>query len=205
MQATPPARAQWPRHAANVVLKLAYPAVILGAWHIGAPRYVGIVLLALLWVQRWIGTGSTAARLRVLTRLDWVLAGLLTCSSAAIAITDSETLLRLYPVMVNAALLLTFGATLRHGPSMVEKFARLRTPELPPRAVLYTRRVTQVWCGFFAANALIAALVALYGSRQAWALYNGAIAYALVGLLIVGEIAYRKLVVRPYAGGAEAA
>ncbi|MHA6883592.1 COG4648 family protein [Ralstonia pseudosolanacearum] len=205
MQATPPSRAQWPRHAANVVLKLAYPAVILGAWHIGAPRYVGIVLLALLWVQRWIGTGSTAARLRVLTRLDWVLAGLLTCSSAAIAITDSETLLRLYPVMVNAALLLTFGATLRHGPSMVEKFARLRTPELPPRAVLYTRRVTQVWCGFFAANALIAALVALYGSRQAWALYNGAIAYALVGLLIVGEIAYRKLVVRPYAGGAEAA
>ncbi|MHA6832522.1 COG4648 family protein [Ralstonia pseudosolanacearum] len=205
MQATPPSRAQWPRHAANVVLKLAYPAVILGAWHIGAPRYVGIVLLALLWVQRWIGTGSTAARLRVLTRLDWALAGLLTCSSAAIAITDSETLLRLYPVMVNAALLLTFGATLRHGPSMVEKFARLRTPELPPRAVLYTRRVTQVWCGFFAVNALIAALVALYGSRQAWALYNGAIAYALVGLLIVGEIAYRKLVVRPYAGGAEAA
>ncbi|QOK93941.1 hypothetical protein HF908_20975 (plasmid) [Ralstonia pseudosolanacearum] len=205
MQATPPSRAQWPRHAANVVLKLAYPAVILGAWHIGAPRYVGIVLLALLWVQRWIGTGSATARLRVLTRLDWVLAGLLTCSSAAIAITDSETLLRLYPVMVNAALLLTFGATLRHGPSMVEKFARLRTPELPPRAVLYTRRVTQVWCGFFAANALIAALVALYGSRQAWALYNGAIAYALVGLLIVGEIAYRKLVVRPYAGGAEAA
>ncbi|MEF9387515.1 hypothetical protein V4890_18085 [Ralstonia solanacearum species complex bacterium KE056] len=205
MQATPPSRAQWPRHAANVVLKLAYPAVILGAWHIGAPRYVGIVLLALLWVQRWIGTGSTAARLRVLTRLDWVLAGLLTCSSAAIAITDSETLLRLYPVMVNAALLLTFGATLRHGPSMVEKFARLRMPELPARAVLYTRRVTQVWCGFFAANALIAALVALYGSRQAWALYNGAIAYALVGLLIVGEIAYRKLVVRPYAGGAEAA
>lgn len=205
MQATPPSRAQWPRHAANVILKLAYPAVILGAWHIGAPRYVGIVLLALLWVQRWIGTGSTAARLRVLTRLDWVLAGLLTCGSAAIAITDSETLLRLYPVMVNAALLLTFGATLRHGPSMVEKFARLRTPELPPRAVLYTRRVTQVWCGFFAANALIAALVALYGSRQAWALYNGAIAYALVGLLIVGEIAYRKLVVRPYAGGAEAA
>ncbi|WP_459204443.1 hypothetical protein ACQVRV_18615 (plasmid) [Ralstonia pseudosolanacearum] len=205
MQATPPSRAQWPRHAANVVLKLAYPAVILGAWHIGAPRYVGIVLLALLWVQRWIGTGSTAARLRVLTRLDWALAGLLTCSSAAIAITDSETLLRLYPVMVNAALLLTFGATLRHGPSMVEKFARLRTPELPPRAVLYTRRVTQVWCGFFAVNALIAALVALYGSRQAWALYNGAIAYALVGLLIVGEIAYRKLVVRPYARGTEAA
>ncbi|CAH0439921.1 COG4648 family protein [Ralstonia pseudosolanacearum] len=205
MQATPPSRAQWPRHAANVVLKLAYPAVILGAWHIGAPRYVGIVLLALLWVQRWIGTGSTAARLRVLTRLDWVLAGLLTCGSAAIAITDSETLLRLYPVMVNAALLLTFGATLRHGPSMVEKFARLRMPELPARAVLYTRRVTQVWCGFFAVNALIAALVALHGSRQAWALYNGAIAYALVGLLIVGEIAYRKLVVRPYAGGAEAA
>lgn len=143
--------------------------------------------------------------MRILTRLDWALAGLLTCGSAAIAITDSETLLRLYPVMVNAALLLTFGATLRHGPSMVEKFARLRTPGAAPRAVRYTRHVTQVWCGFFAVNALIAALVALYGSRQAWALYNGAIAYALVCLLIVGEIAYRNLVVRPHASGTEAA
>ncbi|MBT1539439.1 hypothetical protein B7R78_0020855 [Ralstonia solanacearum] len=205
MRPASPSLAPWARHAANVALKLAYPVVILGAWRIGAPRYVGIVLLALLWVQRWIGTGSTSARLRVLTRLDWALAGLLTCCSAAIAITDSELLLRLYPVMVNTALLLTFAATLRHGPSMVEKFARVRTPELPPRAVLYTRRVTQVWCGFFAVNTLVAALVALYGSRQAWALYNGAIAYALVGLLIVGEIAYRNLIVRPYASGTEAA
>ncbi len=204
MQAAPPSRARWARYTADVALKLAYPAVILGAWHIGAPRYVGIALFALLWIQKWIGTGNAAARLRELTRLDWVLAGLLACSSAAIAATNSEMLLRLYPVMVNAALLLRFAATLHHGPSMVEKFARLRTPDLPPRAVLYTRRVTQVWCGFFALNGLIAALIALHGSRQTWALYNGAIAYALVGLLIVGEITFRSLFIRPNASSAEA-
>ena len=32
---------------------------------------------------------------------------------------------------------------------MIERFARIREPNLSMQAVSYTRRVTQVWCVFF--------------------------------------------------------
>ncbi|WP_296227955.1 hypothetical protein [Ralstonia sp. UBA689] len=195
----PLALPRWARGAAQAVLKIAYPLVLLGAWHFGAPRYVGIALLALLWAQRWVGAGSVSELLRQLTPLDWLIAGVLTCTSAAVAITNSELLLRLYPALVNGGLLLSFAATLRSGPTMIEKFARMRLPDLQPRAVRYTRHVTQVWCGFFALNGLTAVVAALYWSRGAWALYNGVIAYVLVGALIAAEAAFRHWVVRPHA------
>lgn len=195
----PAALPHWTRAVAQAALKIAYPLVLIGAWHFGKPRYAGVALLALLWAQRWIGAGSVSALLRQLTPLDWLIAGTLTCTSAAVAITDSELLLRLYPALVNAGLLLSFAATLRSGPSMIEKFARMRLPDLQPRAVRYTRRVTQVWCVFFALNGLTAVVAALTWSRGAWALYNGVIAYVLVGVLIAAEAAFRHWVVRPHA------
>ncbi|CAJ0785644.1 hypothetical protein LMG7141_01670 [Ralstonia condita] len=196
---------RWLRGAAQTMLKIAYPLVLIGAWHVGAPRYAGMALLALLWIQRWIGAGSVSSLLRQLTPLDWLIAGVLTCTSAAVVITNSELVLRLYPALVNAGLLLSFAATLRSGPTMIEKFARMRMPDLQPRAVRYTRQVTQVWCVFFALNGATAVIAALYWSRGAWALYNGVIAYVLVGALIVAEAAYRHWVIRPHARQPESA
>jgi len=192
------------RLALNVVLKLAYPAVILGAWFWNAPRYAGCLLFALIWLQRCVGTGVVSVSLRRLTRVDWVVAFMLSAASAAIVWTDSERLLRIYPSLVNLGLLIAFGATLVRGPSMIEKFARIRTPALSDAAVCHTRRVTQIWCAFFTANGLFSLYTALYWSRDAWSLYNGAISYGLVGVLLVGEIAWRYFVIRPRAQLVEA-
>jgi uncharacterized membrane protein len=193
------------RAAVQVALKLAYPLAILAAWRYGATRYVGLVFFALLWLQRWLGAGSVATLLRRLTALDWIVAAALSVASAAIALTGSELLLRLYPTLVNAGLLAAFARTLNGGPTMIEKFARLREPELSARQVRYTRRVTQVWCVFFALNGAVSASLALHGSRAAWALYNGVIAYVLIGVLIVGEIAWRHAFVLPRRAGPGAA
>jgi uncharacterized membrane protein len=95
--------------------------------------------------------------------------------------------LKLYPVLVSAVLLVLFATSLRHPPSAIERLARLREPQLPPEAVAYTRRVTQVWCGFFVLNGGIALLTAVCGSDATWALYNGLIAYLLMGALFAGE------------------
>jgi hypothetical protein len=46
--------------------------------------------------------------------------------------------------------------SLLSGPSMIERLARLREPDLPPEAIRYTRRVTQAWCVFFVFNGGIA-------------------------------------------------
>lgn len=186
----------------QVLLKLAYPALILCAWHWDAPRLVGGLLLATLWLQRWIGGAPVAMSLRRLSALDWGVVILLSCASAAIVVTDSELLLRFYPSLVNLGLLVAFGATLAHGPSMIEKFARLGRPELPPGAVRYTRRVTQVWCGFFVLNGAFSAYTALYWSRASWSLYNGIIAYGLIAALLAGEYVWRRLFVLPGAARA---
>jgi uncharacterized membrane protein len=195
----------WTGFALNVALKLAYPAVILSAWVWNAPRYAGCLLFALIWLQRCVGTGMVGVSLRRLTRIDWMVAFMLSTASAAIAWTGSERLLRIYPSLVNLGLLIAFGATLLHGTSMIEKFARISTPELSDAAVRHTRRVTQIWCAFFATNGLFSLYTALCWQREAWSLYNGAISYGLVGALLVGEIAWRYLVILPRARRMEAA
>ncbi|WP_250500868.1 hypothetical protein [Caballeronia sp. GAWG1-5s-s] len=190
--------------ALNVAFKLAYPAAILCGWFWNAPRYLGCLLFALVWLQRCAGTGVLGASLRTLTRVEWAVGFMLSAASAAIVWTDSEQLLHIYPSLVNLGLLIAFASTLVRGPSMIEKFARIRTPDLSEPAVRHTRRVTQIWCVFFAANGLFSLYTALCWSREAWSLYNGAIAYGLIGVLLVAEIAWRYLVILPRARRLEA-
>ncbi|MGQ8877985.1 hypothetical protein ACUTR7_10790 [Delftia sp. NA_296.1] len=104
--------------------------------------------------------------------------------------------LKFYPVLVNAVLLAGFGWSLWFPPSVVERLARLRQPDLPAPAVRYTARVTAVWCVFFVCNGAVAAGTALYGSDEAWALYNGLIAYGAMGLLMAVEWLVRQRVRR---------
>lgn len=68
-----------------------------------------------------------------------------------------------YPVLVNLMMLAVFGSSLFAGQTVIEKLARLQQPDLPEKAVRYTRRVTQVWCVFFIANGTLAALLPGWG------------------------------------------
>lgn len=116
----------------------------------------------------------------------WWLGGALLL--AAIAVWANALLpLKLYPVLVSAVMLAVFGYTLIVPPSMVERFARMREPELPLAATDYTRRVTQAWCVFFAVNGAIALVTALWASPAVWSVYNGIVSYVLMGLLFGGE------------------
>ena len=93
-------------------------------------------------------------------------------------------------------MLAVFGGSLFAKQTVIERLARLQQPELPERAVRYTRRVTQVWCVFFIANGAVAALLAWLGRYGWWAVYTGVIAYVLMGILFAGEWLYRKLVLK---------
>lgn len=101
-----------------------------------------------------------------------------------------------YPVWVNVLMLLLFGSSLFAKQTLVERLARLQTPDLPPSGVAYTRKVTQIWCVFFILNGSTAAALAWLNWHDWWAIYTGIIAYVLMGLLMVGELAYRKLILK---------
>ena len=49
---------------------------------------------------------------------------------------------------------------------------------------------------FFIANGLLALATALWASDAVWALYNGAIAYGLIGLMFAVECLVRQRVMR---------
>jgi uncharacterized membrane protein len=104
---------------------------------------------------------------------------------------DQLFTLRIYPVIANFAVLILFSWSLCYPPSLVERIARIQHPDLPPEGVVYTRRVTQVWCLFFILNGTIALITALWASFELWSLYNGLIAYLLMGILFAGEYIVR--------------
>lgn len=166
------------------VVTLAYPLIVyLGLGHF-EPRWLAL-LLVLLALMR-LGTGRSTA--------TWGMAGA-ACVLAAFTWFGNALLpLKLYPVGVNALMLVLFGASLVYPPSAVERFARVREPDLSPHAVAYTRRVTQVWCVFFVLNGSVALATALWASDATWTLYNGLIAYCLIGVLAAGEWLVRRRV-----------
>lgn len=165
-----------------MLLTAVYPlAIWIGRGRVEPRWLAGLLLLAAALRVPSLGI-SRSARLSV--------AGAL--ALAAVAVYANAMLpLKLYPVVVNAALLTAFAYSLAVPPSMIERIARLRQPGLPEPAVRYTRCVTRAWCVFFAANGLAALGTALWASDAAWSLYNGVIAYLLMGLMFAGEYLVR--------------
>lgn len=170
-----------------VLAGLAYPfAVYYGMEHL-SPRVFALMLGA-LWLAR-----SLTATPRPGNR--WVtLAALLFC--LLLGLVNQAEWLRWYPVLMSTLLLGLFGASLFQGMPLVERFARLREPDLPAVAVRYTRSVTAVWSAFFLGNGLVAAALTLWAPLSWWTLYNGLIAYLLMGLLFAGEWLVRQRVRR---------
>lgn len=166
------------------VLTLLYPVVIYTGLQYSTPQAMALVLAGL-------------AAVRALTARHRGRAALLLLSGALalLALISGESLpLKLYPVLVNGAMLALFGWSLRRPPNVVERIARLREPALPPFAVAYTRSVTKAWCLFFVCNGVVAALTAWLATDRVWALYNGVIAYVLIGAMFAGEWLVRRRV-----------
>ena len=168
---------------------VAYPLVVFFGLRVMEPRYVAVLFAAVLLLRRRKDLGVL---LSGLSPVNWAVVALQLLLMAATALTNDETLLRCYPVVVNAGMFLMFGMSLFTPPSMIERFARISKPDLAPEGVRYTRRVTQVWCVFFIGNGGASGYTALYSSREQWVLYNGLIAYVLMGTLFAGEWLFRR-------------
>ncbi len=178
-------------------LTIAYPFVVYGLLTRWGPAAVGGVICALgaarlAWL--YLANGMKAAPEQ--RRQAAALAGLMVAAGCGAWLFDRDDALLLYPVAVNLVLLMVFAHSLVFPPSLIERIARLREPDLPPAAVRYTRRVTMIWCGFFVVNGSIALYTGYAASRQTWAMYNGLIAYLAMAALFAAEFVVRQLVIR---------
>jgi uncharacterized membrane protein len=92
-----------------------------------------------------------------------------------------------YPALCNGVLFCVFAFSVLRPPTVIERIARLKDGRLTPDAVRYTRHVTLAWIAFFVVNGSVAVYTALFTSLDTWALYNGFIAYLLIGAMFGAE------------------
>lgn len=166
------------------LVALAYPLIVYFSLSRLEPRWLALLLFGLALMRLAVRR----------TAVTWGCAGGALLLAMFSGIGNAWLPLKLYPVGANAVMLVLFAASLAHPPSAIERLARLREPDLPPVAVAYTRRVTQVWCLFFAFNGALALVTALWASSAVWTLYNGFISYCLIGALMAAEWLIRRRV-----------
>lgn len=180
------------RGLSGLVLLL-YPFIVYVGLTQGGWPLLGVVIVILAALRLVLSRArpkKTASLVIAPAAAAIALAGLALISGA-------PDFLLYYPVAVSAAMLFLFAVSLRYPPTVIERLARLRHPDLPPSGVLWTRKVTIVWCLFFVANGAIALGTIQWGDLELWTLYNGMISYIAIGTLIVGEIVARRIVMGP--------
>ncbi|MGH8722254.1 MAG: hypothetical protein ACREU4_09735, partial [Burkholderiales bacterium] len=110
---------------------LAYPfAVFLLLDRLGAAWLGGLLMLLLAIRGRFF--------LRELPQLAWPVILVGTLYLALLLLGDGALVLKLYPAIISLFLLLAFGYTLIHPPSMVEQLARRFGMEISADGIGYT-------------------------------------------------------------------
>lgn len=172
----------------------AYPLLVYGGLRLLTPRMVAVALGAVFVLREAVQSRQRRPS-PLLAPLVLVVA---ICAAAAI-FNDGRVFLYV-PALVSGVLLLSFARTLFVPPSMGERLARRRRPELSAEDVAYCRRVTEVWCLFFVGNGAFTVWLAAHGALEMWALYTGLVSYVLVGALFLGEMIYRTWRFRRFEG-----
>lgn len=175
----------------QVLITVLYPLLVLGVLRYGQSHLGEICAV--------VSVGTLGWSVYRIWRREWfksVMPIVLSILLLAVALTESSMFVKLYPVMVTGLFLVQFGLSHWGECTVVERLARLQTPDLPPAAVRYCRRVSGVWCVFFFFSMLAALYTVFWCSDEVWALYNGCISYILIGVLMAGEWVVRQFVVR---------
>lgn len=102
-----------------------------------------------------------------------------------------------YPVVVNFLIFLMFFTSLFQKETVIQKIARAMEPDIKPKVLEYTRKLTYVWAVFTFLNWLVS-VATVFMSEAVWALYNGFISYLLIGMFFAVEYIVRIRFKRKY-------
>ena len=163
-----------------------YPFAIYYGLNYFSPSLLSALLIALLSLRLLLVK-------KTLKKMPWLLpATLLGAIALGYSFISNTTVgFKFYPIMVNLAMLGVFSYSIYRPPAVIETFARITDKNLTPQGVKYTVKVTYVWCVFFIINGLISFYTALFTTLEIWMLYNGLVAYFLMGILMGVEYLVR--------------
>lgn len=168
-----------------VLIVIAYPLAVYVGLEFLRPGMLGLGLTVLALARIYL-MPSRAAQIAKIPLFA------VAAYSLLVVISDSELVLRFYPVVINLTLAGVFAFTLRNPPPMIERISVARGMVVSGPGIRYVRVLTAVWVGYFVVGAAIAAATALFASWSIWALYNGFLSYLLIGLFLGVEVIYRR-------------
>lgn len=147
------------------------------------------LLMALLWlIKSYLQEGGLQRRFGFLMTVILIFVGL----------SRNLQIMYWYPVLMNVIMLILFGGSLYAEQSLVERLARLQTPNLSDRAVAYTKKVTYLWCIVFIINIIVSSGLVLSDNYYYWALYTGFISYILMAAVMGVEWCVRQFFMKKY-------
>ena len=107
--------------------------------------------------------------------------------------------LRFYPAFFSSIAFSVFFVSLFTKMPLVERLARIQYPSLSQQAVLYTHRVTLVWCGVLFLNVVVSLYTAVATTLATWSFYNGLLIYFIFGGVYACEYLIRLYLFRKWA------
>jgi len=181
---------------------VAYPFALRALLQHTSPRLAAATVLTALAVSFSVRHAFGDEPLRPMAA-QHALAGL----AALLALAEGKELaLLLLPALVSLGLFGVFGATLWHGPPLIERIARrVSGAGFREEMVPHCRQATIAWCVFFALNAGAVSGLAVAAPLAWWTLHTGIVSYALMAALFAAEYAVRTARKRRLATPGEAA
>jgi uncharacterized membrane protein len=129
-------------------------------------------------------------------RYKWPVGAILCLMIAALcwrAIQPSLVVATALPhTLAYAGLLLVFGSSLLPGrDALVTALARHLHAPISDEMAAYTRKLTWLWCGFFAGQLIVSLSLFLLAPLSAWSFFVNVLNLPLLALVVVGEYAFR--------------
>jgi uncharacterized membrane protein len=166
------------------IIFLLYPFIVFIGLKWFEPSILALVLVSLTLLRIYFSKNKTTIPLIKIVGINAIL--LLSFNVFA----NSAFLLKLYPVVISFSFFSVFIYSIIKPPAVITMIASARG-KMTENAVVYTRKVTLVWCLFFILNGFIA-FWTIFQSDEYWTLYNGIISYVLMGILFACEWLVRR-------------
>ncbi len=171
----------------DVAIWILYPLIVFCGLTYFDVRLTAIVLL-LFAGRRFI---VLLVSHRSTSRIVLIQAILMATIIAGAAASGSAFVLHVTPFVVSLTFIAMFALSLRNTP-LIERFARLQEPDLPPEKVVYCRNLTTLWVGILALNSTLLLVASLCRDDAVWAILVGPVSYGMLGLVFAIEYPFRK-------------
>ena len=187
----------------GIVGALGYPLLIyLTLDHVSPKLLSGILVLLIAARLLVVKMKKTGKRVPMKAILPFV--GVSAISAALVFFLNDNRILLYIPSLVSLMLAGVFTHSILRPPTIIEHFAEMDFPVLPPGAARYCRKVTYVWVGIFLTNAASCFAAARYAPREVWLGWTTVGIYVFMALCFGIEYLVRRTKVRVFDAELEA-